>query len=768
MLSIVITSAICASTLVYAARIKRAGVDSDEVAFVEAGLDEVAFVEKEGSGDDSNIYIAYNQTYSELTGQYGNSVGTVQVQVQGTFTNQGWIQGYPPQQWQNGMCLGKSDEYIWAIPTAQHGMAAFTFDHGVSDLVFGDLQGSGMFRPEFDEIIYQSPNMGAGTPDAALRKQLAEENKEKTLKFGTWYPDGYFQGGHGQAASYTPRLKVKDGSTFQNIGRLGSQFQSAMLQRPSILDIDNLFSTKPLVPSFFRPSQAVQSDMTYQSMGGNTGYNQGGYNQGGYHQPGYNQGGNMGYNQGGNMGYNGGMPQHGHGGMPMGGQCYPQNSGGKTCKGQCMTSQQCSQARGKFKAKYCAGRGCGCCKIKGRSYLQTNETEVALTNDVATTANVPVQIGVQWLTPVLQKYQCVSVAPQYAKTGAQSLFIAMGWDTESGISGLDLDLSLVAIGKTKKMVPGKTVYYQEKSPSALSCPGSRFFGMQAFLDDRSGDQPGDDELVKVNLGCLSQYHPDVEAVVVVVSVYQPAELKWNQIDSAYLRIISGGQELASGGNFFVKDAEAVRSFVRLSGNDLKEDPELKTNSIAVGMFFRQQSGWAFATLMKGIPGRNVIQAGPHLERLLQDLVYPANEQWDKTQEQAMLHQQGQFGKAGIHAKATTASLIGSGQLPCVASRTDQARMHMAHMTPQDLQNVQNSHNPNIPPDVKKFAGQMQNPQVANKMQGMAQASDKMSKVNTEAERKQIANNIGNTPVVPPTQQESSQASVDLDSLFDAI
>merc|ERR1719324_631860 len=101
----------------------------------------------------------------------------------------------------------------------------------------------------------------------------------------------------------------------------------------------------------------------------------------------------------------------------------------------------------------------------------------------------------------------------------------------------------------------------------------------------------------------------------------------------------------------------------------------------------------------------------------------------------MLHQQGKFGKEGIHAKATTASLIGSGQLPCVASRTDQARMHMAHMTPQDLQKVQQSQNPNIPQNVKQFAGAMQNPNVANKMQGVAQAADKMTKVNTDAERK---------------------------------
>merc|ERR1712048_536604 len=321
--------------------------------------------------------------------------------------------------------------------------------------------------------------------------------------------------------------------------------------------------------------------------------------------------------------------------------------------------------------------------------------------------------------------------------------IAMGWDTESGITNLDLDLSLVPVNKMKQVIGDKTVFYGQKAPQALQCGGNQY-AMQAFNDDRSGDQPGDDELVKVNLGCLGQMHHDVEAVVVVVSVYAPQQLTWNQIDSAYLRIISGGMEKASGGNFFIQNAEAVRSFVRLSGNDLKEDPGLAKNSIAVGMFFRQPSpdgmgsDWAFATLMRGLNGRNALQVKPSLQAMLGDLVYPANTQWDQTVEQQALHQQGAFGHAGIHGKATVSSLIKGGQLPCVASKTDQARITMGHMTPADLQNVQNNPNPNIPQDVKKFAGMMQNPNVAKQMQGMAQGVEQMQKANTESERKQIA------------------------------
>merc|ERR1712232_153064 len=119
------------------------------------------------------------------------------------------------------------------------------------------------------------------------------------------------------------------------------------------------------------------------------------------------------------------------------------------------------------------------------------------------------------------------------------------------------------------------------------------------------------------------------------------------------------------------------------------DPELQKTALAVGMFFRQEQGnWAFASLMRGLPGKNVDQSGPYLEHMLQDLVYPANTQWDKTQEQEALNKQGAFGAAGIHGKASVAGLIAGGQLPCVASKTDQARIMMGHMTPEALNKVQ--------------------------------------------------------------------------------
>merc|ERR1719487_1487724 len=116
----------------------------------------------------------------------------------------------------------------------------------------------------------------------------------------------------------------------------------------------------------------------------------------------------------------------------------------------------------------------------------------------------------------------------------------------------------------------------------------------------------------------------------MVNIYSPQTLTWSEMDSAYLRIISGGVESRSGSNFFIHNAEAVRGYVRLSGNDLKGDPNLAKNGLVVGLFFRQGPGdWAFATTMTGVPGRNIDQSMPHMHAVLKDLVYPANEGWDE-------------------------------------------------------------------------------------------------------------------------------------------
>ena len=203
-------------------------------------------------------------------------------------------------------------------------------------------------------------------------------------------PDGYYQKGSPTKFRYNPKLKLKDPSAdFKRVGMATSVMVSAVLERPSIMDIDALFTATPVLPQYVRSSKEVDTDRDYGTTGG-------------------------GYRGGGGYGGGGGYLQ-------------------ESATEQLGVQQSQAEARAQ-----------------------------------ETTTNWPIQISVQWLTPVLQKYRCVSVGEQYAKSGASPLFIAMGWDTESGLCPptkddcLDIDLSLVPVeanAKSKAPIFDKMVWY---------------------------------------------------------------------------------------------------------------------------------------------------------------------------------------------------------------------------------------------------------------------------------------------------------------------
>jgi len=408
--------------------------------------------------------------------------------------------------------------------------------------------------------------------------------------------------------------------------------------------------------------------------------------------------------------------------------------------------------------------------------LQTNSsTEVQQ-------ASLPVEISVQWLIPVLQKFRCVSVSPQYSKGGG-AIFIAMGWDTESIDSAvnaakkrqqyrgqsmkLDLDLSLVPLDKAGNIIPHKMVWYKSKTPQALTC-GYGNYAMRSFVDDQSGEGAGDDELAKIDLSCLNSYHSDIDAVVVMVNIFSPRGLHFTEIDSAYLRIVSGGREQSVQGNFVVIGADGVRSYVRLSGNDLKRDPAIDNNGLAVGMFFRQPTGsWAFGSLMAGMPGANIDQSAPHLAAHVRKLVYPANSQWDQTNEHQQAVNTGAFGEAGLLGKDTLSGLVQHGQLPCISTKDDQALLLMGHMKPDALANV--IANPNISADIKKTAETLKNNDAkADQIRQISLAVDKMEKEKNQAERDKIGKEAAKVEPPPVTEEESAEAEDELDDLFSSV
>ena len=55
-------------------------------------------------------------------------------------------------------------------------------------------------------------------------------------------------------------------------------------------------------------------------------------------------------------------------------------------------------------------------------------------------------------------------------------------------------------------------------------PNGGLCAMHAYSDDRSGPEPGDDEVVAIDLACLDAQRDDANVVVMMGNVYEPARL----------------------------------------------------------------------------------------------------------------------------------------------------------------------------------------------------------------------------------------------------
>jgi len=573
-------------------------VDVHDVSLGDEALEqELATLEsltqKQHHGDGSNYTFGVSMRMA-----HGNAMGqlTLQFQRGGTqVTNQGFFSDESSSRyWRTGEVLGKDDDFAWPIKQDGFGGSAmaFTFDHGVSDIVFGDLLDTDeeFSRFEFQETAYQlvqpSSNWLFQQPvDDAVAQHLREENKESFIKMGEWNPDGFFMP-LAARMQYTPRLMAMK-SVWEDVS---TKYKKVAMQRPAIMDIDVLYAELP-IDRQVRKSTVVINDNKYKGA------------QGSY---------------------------------PSLGKCSDSDSFadqvqkqagyfcGRSKHEKCATEEECERLGGRFKKKYCmeakkgSGASCGCCKEIGRH------------DSMRSGGSMNVQINVQWFAPVVKRFLCAPVEAKWAKTGASTVYIGMGWGTEGDVEGLDIDLSLVPLNKRKEYIKDKVIYFNNKQPNSLRCShGSYGYAMQAFADDRSGDSPGDDELVKVNLDCLTKQFTDIETIVVVASIYRPQKLTWNMLDSVYMRLISGGHEEQRGQSFLVRDADSLRSFVRLSGDSQKANPNMEHNTLAVGMLFKETSGeWAFAGLMEGMKGTTALHAQKPLEKFMKTLNYPIRDDWD--------------------------------------------------------------------------------------------------------------------------------------------
>eukprot|EP00930_Biecheleria_cincta_P075336 TRINITY_DN624_c0_g1_i2.p1 TRINITY_DN624_c0_g1~~TRINITY_DN624_c0_g1_i2.p1 ORF type:complete len:1262 (+),score=294.30 TRINITY_DN624_c0_g1_i2:23-3808(+) len=369
-------------------------------------------------------------------------------------------------------------------------------------------------------------------------------------------------------------------------------------------------------------------------------------------------------------------------------------------------------------------------------------------------------VHVEWLTPVVQKFRCVPIPERYSQPGAEKLYFAMGWDVAdtAGLQGdgLDLDLSLVPFDRNKNPLPEKMVWKDLKAPAALGCKGKDMGAMHGFIDHRMGTEPGDEEVAAIDLACLDELHPEVDTVAVLGSIFRPSTMTWRQVRSAYLRILSGGawEHNKQGDRFGIRGA-TVRSYIRLSGDDLKADPELQEQSLVVGLLFRERhKKWTFVATMKGVAGSNAGESMRTIRSFLWDHVYPASPKWDNTAEHSASTEVGSFAEPGIYPKLQLHNMLAQGQLPCIASRQDHALILLGHISLQDLQVC--AQNKALPASVRSAAKALvSKPKTRRSLMMRAQSMAMLASKYTMPERMQIGSMLGVLNISEPTDSESS-------------
>eukprot|EP00928_Gymnodinium_smaydae_P004302 TRINITY_DN1147_c0_g1_i8.p1 TRINITY_DN1147_c0_g1~~TRINITY_DN1147_c0_g1_i8.p1 ORF type:complete len:697 (-),score=55.76 TRINITY_DN1147_c0_g1_i8:30-2120(-) len=586
--------------------------------------DDAAFLDKHGDGDDTTFHISVAR---------GNAIGRLHMSIGDTkskshLTSKGFTNyDVPSTFWKTGKILGKCDEYVWPIEDGglQSGLS-FSFDHGVTSLVFGDVTDmhGRFYRLEFDSTSYhltsnrhhgywsQSAHVvpsydgeTLGFAEKEAKELLWEERHDSQLKPRVWNSEGYVSPPPQEMPNltYIPRLRaVKDEWIDEGRG-----VRKVTVRRPAILDIDTVFADVSSIASVkARSSVDVSMDKSYK---GGTGH------------------------------------------FPSSASC---QAGSRFCDRakraagffcgrkaleQCASQGECDELGGRWTPRYCEkspnsqAKACGCCSDIGKT-RRSSQT-------------IAVRFHVEWFVPLLKRFECAPSEKSWREQGVTSLFVGMGWDVADDV---DIDMSLVPITQGKRVMQDGIVFFNRKEPPALACyeMGINEFALRAFSDDRTGDSPGDDELTMIHLSCLEKLYAGIEAVVVMANIYRPSNFAWNRMDSVYMRFIAGGEySKVKDTHYIVRNSEAVHSFVRLSGDSYHADPAMDNNALAVGMLFRGADGeWTFGGLMEGMNGRTAVEAVPALELLLQTLDYPAKAARKNAQEGTVCMKQRARGKSG--------------------------------------------------------------------------------------------------------------------------
>lgn len=180
----------------------------------------------------------------------------------------------------------------------------------------------------------------------------------------------------------------------------------------------------------------------------------------------------------------------------------------------------------------------------------------------------------------LQKGQKVSLKKDL-NGGADLTKIAMGlgWNVNPSAGTVDLDASCALLDENKREVD--VVYFGHKSSSCGS--------IQHSGDNLTGDGDGDDEVIDVN---LSKIPANVHHVVFTVTSYRGQ--KFDVVDGAYVRIVSGGKELCR----YALDAKVPYT------------------GMIMARLYRHNGEWKFAALGEPANGKTIKDLGSAIQAII--------------------------------------------------------------------------------------------------------------------------------------------------------
>ena len=173
-----------------------------------------------------------------------------------------------------------------------------------------------------------------------------------------------------------------------------------------------------------------------------------------------------------------------------------------------------------------------------------------------------------------QRVSLEKIAP-----GLTEIFVGLGWDVKAVDTGVDFDLdaSVFLLGSNDRLISDKHfIFYNNlTSPDAAKSVTHK-------SDNLTGVGAGDDEVVEIK---LTQVPPEIEKIVVTVTIHEAQERKQNfgQVQNAFVRIVN-----------LQNEQEVVRY-------DLVEDYSIET-ALIMAELYRKDGEWRLNAVGAGYQG----------------------------------------------------------------------------------------------------------------------------------------------------------------------